>query len=169
MLSAWKSTSPPPTSTPPSFSLPRTAAGARSAAEIEDAVRWLWRQDGASSNITLTLRPGEPRRPARPQRRRQVDADQAARRRASQQPLAAARGRQGPQAIGYFAQHQLEQLRPDESPLQHMVRLDPQTREQDLRDYLGGFDFRGDMAAPPATTPCGPFSGGEKSRLALPC
>ncbi|HEU4709720.1 MAG TPA: ATP-binding cassette domain-containing protein, partial [Methylophilaceae bacterium] len=65
--------------------------------------------------------------------------------------------------IGYFAQHQLEQLRADESPLQHMLRLDPQTREQDHRDYLGGFDFRGDMA----TAPCGAFSGGEKSRLAL--
>jgi len=65
--------------------------------------------------------------------------------------------------IGYFAQHQLEQLRPDESPLQHMMRLDPQTREQELRNHLGGFDFRGDMAS----TPCGPFSGGEKSRLAL--
>ena len=66
-------------------------------------------------------------------------------------------------AIGYFAQHQLEHLRPDESPLQHMQRLDPLTREQELRDYLGGFDFRGDMA----TAPCGKFSGGEKSRLAL--
>ena len=66
-------------------------------------------------------------------------------------------------AIGYFAQHQLEHLRPDESPLQHMARLDPQTREQELRDYLGGFDFRGDMA----NAPCGKFSGGEKSRLAL--
>ncbi len=66
-------------------------------------------------------------------------------------------------AIGYFAQHQLEQLRPDESPLQHMLRLDPQTREQEHRNYLGGFDFRGDMA----TAPCGGFSGGEKSRLAL--
>lgn len=65
--------------------------------------------------------------------------------------------------IGYFAQHQLEQLRPDESPLQHMLRLDPQTREQEHRNYLGGFDFRGDMA----TTACGHFSGGEKSRLAL--
>ena len=65
--------------------------------------------------------------------------------------------------IGYFAQHQLEQLRPDESPLQHMLRLDPQTREQDHRNYLGGFDFRGDMVS----APCGSFSGGEKSRLAL--
>ncbi len=65
--------------------------------------------------------------------------------------------------IGYFAQHQIEQLRPDESPLQHMVRLDPRTREQELRDFLGGFDFRGDFAS----SPCGRFSGGEKSRLAL--
>jgi ATP-binding cassette subfamily F protein 3 len=65
--------------------------------------------------------------------------------------------------MGYFAQHALESLRPDESPLQHMLRLDPQAREQELRNYLGGFDFHGDMA----TTPCGPFSGGEKSRLAL--
>ena len=66
-------------------------------------------------------------------------------------------------AIGYFAQHQLEQLRPDESPLQHLLRLEPQTREQELRDYLGGFDFRGAMA----DRPVAPFSGGEKSRLAL--
>ena len=65
--------------------------------------------------------------------------------------------------IGYFAQHQLEQLRPDESPLQHMQRLEPLTPEQELRDYLGGFDFRGDMA----TRAVEPFSGGEKSRLAL--
>ena len=65
--------------------------------------------------------------------------------------------------IGYFAQHQLEQLRSDESPLQHLLRLEPQTREQELRDYLGGFDFRGAMA----DRPVAPFSGGEKSRLAL--
>lgn len=65
--------------------------------------------------------------------------------------------------IGYFAQHQLEQLRPDESPLQHMIKLDPLTREQEHLNYLGGFDFRGDMAL----SPCANFSGGEKSRLAL--
>ncbi len=65
--------------------------------------------------------------------------------------------------IGYFAQHQLEQLRPEESPLQHMLKLDPLTREQEHRNYLGGFDFAGEMA----TTPCASFSGGEKSRLAL--
>jgi ATP-binding cassette, subfamily F, member 3 len=65
--------------------------------------------------------------------------------------------------IGYFAQHQLEQLRPDESPLQHMMKLDPLTREQEHLNYLGGFDFKGDMAR----SPCENFSGGEKSRLAL--
>lgn len=65
--------------------------------------------------------------------------------------------------IGYFAQHQLEQLRPDESPLQHMMKLDPLTREQEHLNYLGGFDFKGDMAK----SPCANFSGGEKSRLAL--
>ncbi len=65
--------------------------------------------------------------------------------------------------IGYFAQHQLEQLRPEESPLWHVQKLEPLAPEQELRDYLGGFDFRGDMA----THPVGPFSGGEKSRLAL--
>jgi ATP-binding cassette subfamily F protein 3 len=66
-------------------------------------------------------------------------------------------------ATGYFAQHQVEQLRGDESPLRHLVRQDPKAREQDLRNYLGGFDFRGDMADAPVQ----PFSGGEKSRLAL--
>ena len=66
-------------------------------------------------------------------------------------------------AIGYFAQHQLEQLRLDESPLRHWCRQEPRTREQELRNYLGGFDFRGDMVEAPVE----PFSGGEKSRLAL--
>ena len=65
--------------------------------------------------------------------------------------------------IGYFAQHQLEQLRPDESALWHLTRLSPRTREQDLRDFIGGFNFHGDQA----TEPVGPMSGGEKSRLAL--
>ncbi|MCD4503896.1 ATP-binding cassette domain-containing protein [Chromobacterium piscinae] len=65
--------------------------------------------------------------------------------------------------IGYFAQHTLETLRPDESPLQHMQRLAPTTRELELRSFLGGFNFRGDAA----TDPVGPMSGGEKARLAL--
>ncbi|CAD6539601.1 putative ABC transporter ATP-binding protein YheS [Paraburkholderia hiiakae] len=65
--------------------------------------------------------------------------------------------------IGYFAQHQLETLRPDDSPLQHLARLAPDTREQELRDFLGGFNFPGEMA----TASIAPFSGGEKARLAL--
>jgi ATP-binding cassette subfamily F protein 3 len=65
--------------------------------------------------------------------------------------------------VGYFAQHTLEILRPDESPLAQLARIDPRAREQTLRDYLGGFDFSGDMA----TAPVAGFSGGEKARLAL--
>ncbi|MEA1063134.1 ABC transporter ATP-binding protein [Erwinia sp. HR93] len=65
--------------------------------------------------------------------------------------------------LGYFAQHQLEYLRADESPLQHLSRLAPKESEQTLRDYLGGFDFRGDKV----TSPTGRFSGGEKARLVL--
>ena len=65
--------------------------------------------------------------------------------------------------IGYFAQHQLEQLRLDESPLWHVQQLDKQATEKDLRHFLGGFDFRGDKVS----DPIGPFSGGEKARLVL--
>ncbi len=65
--------------------------------------------------------------------------------------------------IGYFAQHQLEQLIAEDSPIVHLQKCDPTAREQELLDFLGGFDFRGEMAR----SPCGPFSGGEKSRLAL--
>ncbi len=65
--------------------------------------------------------------------------------------------------IGYFAQHQVEQLRPAESPLWHLAREDPAAREQELRDFLGGFDFRGDMASGAV----GRLSGGEKARLTL--
>ena len=66
-------------------------------------------------------------------------------------------------AIGYFAQHQLEQLDPAASPLLHLQRLDPLARDQALRDFLGGFDFRGGMADAPVAQ----FSGGEKARLVL--
>ncbi|QDF66100.1 ABC transporter ATP-binding protein [Shewanella sp. SNU WT4] len=65
--------------------------------------------------------------------------------------------------IGYFAQHQIEFLSLDDSPLQHLVRLAPLAREQELRDFLGGFGFVGDMALAPVR----PFSGGEKARLVL--
>ena len=65
--------------------------------------------------------------------------------------------------IAYFAQHQLEQLMVDESPLQHLQRLDRQASEADLRNFIGGFGFHGDDAL----APVGPFSGGEKARLVL--
>jgi len=79
------------------------------------------------------------------------------------EPLAGRRLEGHGLVIGYFAQHQLEQLRPDESPLQHLARAEPATRELELRSYLGHFDFRGTMA----DTAVGTFSGGERSRLAL--
>jgi ATP-binding cassette subfamily F protein 3 len=73
-------------------------------------------------------------------------------------------------AIGYFAQHQVDQLDPDASPLRHLERLEASDRsagkpatEQQLRDFLGGFGFHGDRA----TEAVAPFSGGEKARLAL--
>jgi ATP-binding cassette subfamily F protein 3 len=65
--------------------------------------------------------------------------------------------------IGYFAQHQLEQLDVQASPLLHLQRLDPTTPEQALRDFLGGFGFVADQTL----TPVAPFSGGEKARLVL--
>ncbi|WUR11567.1 ATP-binding cassette domain-containing protein [[Empedobacter] haloabium] len=65
--------------------------------------------------------------------------------------------------IGYFAQHQVEMLRHDESPLWHLQKIAPTVREQELRNFLGGFNFPGTMV----TSPIAPFSGGEKARLAL--
>ncbi len=65
--------------------------------------------------------------------------------------------------LGYFAQHQLDALDLNASAAQHILRLSPETREQEVRNFLGGFDFRGDMAFEPITH----FSGGEKARLAL--
>jgi ATP-binding cassette, subfamily F, member 3 len=65
--------------------------------------------------------------------------------------------------IGYFAQHQVEMLRHDESPLWHLAKIAPTTREQELRNFLGGFNFPGTMV----TSSIAPFSGGEKARLAL--
>ncbi len=65
--------------------------------------------------------------------------------------------------IGYFAQHQIEQLHNDDSPLMHLQRLDKNTTEKDLRTFLGDFGFQGDTALEPV----GPFSGGEKARLVL--
>ena len=65
--------------------------------------------------------------------------------------------------IGYFAQHQLDQLDPEASAITHLLRLDPKATEQALRDFLGGFGFQGERA----DAPVAPFSGGEKARLAL--
>ena len=74
-------------------------------------------------------------------------------------------------SIGYFAQQELDVLRPHENPLEHMIRLakelGPQSREssreQDLRSYLGTFNFTGDMVKQSV----GSMSGGEKARLVL--
>ena len=65
--------------------------------------------------------------------------------------------------IGYFAQHQLEQLQLDETPLWHLQQLNKQATEKDLRNFLGGFDFQGDKVLDMVR----PFSGGEKARLVL--
>ena len=65
--------------------------------------------------------------------------------------------------LGYFAQHQLEALDIHASAALHIQRLSPAAREQEIRDFLGSFDFHGDRAFEPITH----FSGGEKARLAL--
>lgn len=79
------------------------------------------------------------------------------------EPLAGTMVRSRGLNIGYFAQHQVEQLDLDASPLLHMQRLAPESSEQRLRNFLGGFDFQGDQA----TGPVAPLSGGEKARLVL--
>jgi len=73
-------------------------------------------------------------------------------------------------AIGYFAQQELDVLRPQDTPLEHLVRLARETgatgeqaREQELRNYLGSFNFTGDMVSQSV----GSMSGGEKARLVL--
>jgi len=66
-------------------------------------------------------------------------------------------------AIGYFAQHQVEQLDADATPVQHLARLDPALGEQAARDFLGTFGFSGERALADVAG----FSGGEKARLAL--
>ncbi len=65
--------------------------------------------------------------------------------------------------IGYFAQHQVEMLRHEESPLWHLAKIAPNVREQELRNFLGSFNFPGEMVS----SKIAPFSGGEKARLAL--
>lgn len=65
--------------------------------------------------------------------------------------------------IGYFAQHQLDLLKPDESPLDHLRHYAPDDREAEMRNYLGRFNFSGERIFEPVA----PFSGGEKARLVL--
>lgn len=65
--------------------------------------------------------------------------------------------------IGYFDQQQLEALDLEASAALHLQRARPLAREQEVLDFIGGFDFRGDNA----TKAIAPFSGGEKARLAL--
>jgi ATP-binding cassette subfamily F protein 3 len=65
--------------------------------------------------------------------------------------------------IGYFAQHQLQNLDPQASPALHIQRLSPKASEQEIRNFLGGFDFRGDRVFENTWH----FSGGEKARLTL--
>jgi len=78
-------------------------------------------------------------------------------------PLAGQRGESKGLRIGYFAQHQLEQLDGLRSPLEHLRQLNEKAPEKELRGFLGGFAFAGDMAIEPV----GPLSGGEKARLVL--
>ena len=87
------------------------------------------------------------------------------------EPLAGQREAAQGLVVGYFAQHQVDQLDPAASPLKHLERLEAEAErcgarpatEQQLRDFLGGFGFMGDRASEPVA----PFSGGEKARLAL--
>ncbi|MDY2947866.1 MAG: ABC transporter ATP-binding protein [Mannheimia varigena] len=65
--------------------------------------------------------------------------------------------------LGYFAQHQVDTLRFEESPLWHLQKIAPEKTEQELRNYLGGFDFKGDKVVQAVQS----FSGGEKARLVL--
>ncbi|HCL24038.1 MAG TPA: ABC transporter ATP-binding protein, partial [Halomonas sp.] len=66
-------------------------------------------------------------------------------------------------AIGYFAQHQLESLDVTTTPFVHVQRLSPTASDQEIRNFLGGFGFKGDDAFGEVAT----YSGGEKARLAL--
>ncbi|GAA0705267.1 ABC-F family ATP-binding cassette domain-containing protein [Dokdonella soli] len=78
-------------------------------------------------------------------------------------PLAGKRQSNRGLAIGYFAQHQVEQLDSEATPVQHLLRLQPALGEQGARDFLGTFGFAGERALAEVRG----FSGGEKARLAL--
>ncbi len=65
--------------------------------------------------------------------------------------------------IGYFSQHQVDDLNLDKSPIDHLIKVDSNATESEIRSFLGGFNFRGDKAKDTIEN----FSGGEKARLAL--
>jgi ATP-binding cassette subfamily F protein 3 len=81
----------------------------------------------------------------------------------TEQPMSGERIEPQDVRIGYFAQHQLEQLDIGSSPLRHLQAVDPRAKEQDLRNFLGGFGFSGDAVLGSVAV----FSGGEKARLVL--
>ncbi|MCX7059805.1 MAG: ATP-binding cassette domain-containing protein [Gammaproteobacteria bacterium] len=78
-------------------------------------------------------------------------------------PLKGDAMRDGYLRVGYFAQHTTDSLDPKASPILHLKRIDPTATEQNLRGFLGGFNFKGDRVYENVE----PFSGGEKARLAL--
>ncbi|MEO7430462.1 MAG: ATP-binding cassette domain-containing protein [Dokdonella sp.] len=78
-------------------------------------------------------------------------------------PLAGKRQENRGLVVGYFAQHQVEQLDSDATPIQHLLRMQPDLGEQNARDFLGTFGFAGERALSEVRG----FSGGEKARLAL--
>jgi ATP-binding cassette subfamily F protein 3 len=103
-----------------------------------------------------------PHRSPRPEWRRQIDAAEGDRRRVdAAEGRAARRARRSRSATSRNTRS--SRLRLDETALWHLAKMEPTAREQDLRDFLGGFDFRGEMA----THPVARLSGGEKARLTL--
>ena len=79
------------------------------------------------------------------------------------EPISGAREQNKELKVAYFAQHQLDQLDPQISPLVHLQRLSPGVTEQALKNFLGGFGFRGERCF----APCAQFSGGEQARLVI--
>lgn len=113
------------------------------------------------SNINLTIRPGEriallgPNGQGKSTFIKTLTGELA--------PIAGSLDKSQHLAIGYYAQHQLDTLDIHASPLQIIQELSPKASEQQIRDFLGGFDFNGDRVSQSIQ----PFSGGEKARLAL--
>ena len=124
-----------------------TARAARAARARDARLRRARRR--CSRDLDWGILAGDAHRPARPERRRQVDAAEGDRRHAR----AAARGDAAHRAAACDSaisrSIRSSSCAPSESPLWHLRGSSPTTREQELRDFLGGFDFRGDMATPP--------------------